>query len=72
MDDFYKVDFTVDSVQPLEIKDFKCLSTELLAHKELLFQVDAQYEDNRMILYKFIKIDSNGKAELIQDYQQRE
>ncbi len=67
-DDFYKVDFTVDSVQPLEIKDFKCLSTELLAHKELLFQVDAQYEDNRMILYKFIKIDSNGKAELIQDY----
>lgn len=67
-DDFYKVDFTVDPVQPLEIKDFKCLSTELLAHKELLFQVDAEYEDNRMILYKFIKIHSNGKAELIQDY----
>lgn len=67
-DDFFKVDFTVDPTEPLEIKDFKCLSTELLAHKELLFQVDAQYEDNRMILYKFIKIDANGKAELIQDY----
>ncbi|NLZ47952.1 MAG: triple tyrosine motif-containing protein [Clostridiales bacterium] len=67
-DDFYKVDFNVDTVQPLEIKDFKCLSTELLAYKDLIFQVDAQYEDNRMILYKFIKIDANGKAEVIQDY----
>ena len=67
-DDFYKVDFTVEPMEPLEITDFRCLSTELLAYKELLFQVDAQYEDNRMILYKFIKIDSNGKAELLQDY----
>lgn len=67
-DDFYKVDFTVEPMEPLEITDFRCLSTELLAYKELLFQVDAHYEDNRMILYKFIKIDSNGKAELLQDY----
>lgn len=67
-DDYQKVEFTVQSIDDLEIKDFKCLSTDMLVDQELIFQVEAQYEDSRMVLYKFIKIYQNGKAQCIQDY----
>ncbi|MDP4090069.1 MAG: triple tyrosine motif-containing protein [Bacillota bacterium] len=67
-DDFERLEFNVLSIDALEIKDFKCLSTEMLVDNELIFQVDAEYEDSRMVLYKFIKIYQNGKAQCIQDY----
>lgn len=67
-DDFQTVSFNVRDIRKLEITDFKCLTKNLLKGREILFQVNASYEDSRMILYKFIKIDSNGDAHCIQDY----
>lgn len=67
-DDCKKLEFNVLSLDELEIKDFKCLSTEMLVDQELIFQVEAKYEDSRMVLYKFVKIHQNGKAQCIQDY----
>jgi hypothetical protein len=67
-DDFKKVDFEVLPIKGLEITDFKALSTEFLVDSELIFQVEAAYEDNRMIMYKFIKINSDGTALCLQDY----
>ncbi|WP_027626733.1 triple tyrosine motif-containing protein [Clostridium lundense] len=67
-DDFSKVEFNVMPLKNIEIKDFKCLSTELLCESDLVFQVDVDSEDNRTILYKFIKIYSDGTSLCIQDY----
>lgn len=67
-DDFKKVSFTVENIKKLEITDFKCLITDLFVDNELIFQVDAVYEDSRMVLYKFIKIGMDGNTECIQDY----
>lgn len=67
-DDFQKVQFEVRPVKKLEITNFKCLTEEVLVDAELVFQVDAAYQDNRMILYKFIKIDSEGRIKCLQDY----
>lgn len=67
-DDFQKVQFEVKSVKRLEITNFKCLTEEILVGTELVFQVDAAYQDNRMILYKFIKIYSDGRIKCLQDY----
>lgn len=67
-DDMKKVGFEVVAVKRLEITNFECLTTNILAGNELTFQVDASYEDKRMILYKFVKICPDGTAVCIQDY----
>jgi hypothetical protein len=67
-DDFQKVEFNVVPIENLEITDFRCLSTEMLVDQEIVFQVEAKHEDSRMVLFKFTKIYSNGKAEVLQDY----
>ncbi|MCM8711875.1 triple tyrosine motif-containing protein [Clostridium sp. SYSU_GA19001] len=67
-DDSQKVKFYVNDIKKVEITDFKCLITDLIADNELIFQVEAVYEDNRMILYKFIKINPDGSTQCIQDY----
>ncbi|MCY6369729.1 triple tyrosine motif-containing protein [Clostridium ganghwense] len=63
-----KVEYKVVEMKKLEINVFKCLTSELLVDEELVFEVGAQYDDNRMILYKFVKINSNGQTKCIQDY----
>ncbi len=70
-DDFKTVSFMVSEIEKLQIVDFKCLTTELLTDEELSFQVEAMYEDSRTILYKFIKIDSRGRALCVQDYSSK-
>ena len=67
-DDFMKIEFNVKAMQTLEIMNFKCLTENILEGLELVFEVDANYEDNRMVLYKFIKINSQGNTTCIQDY----
>ncbi|MFD3158146.1 triple tyrosine motif-containing protein [Haloimpatiens sp. FM7330] len=67
-DDFDTISFDVQNLKKVEIRDFKCLTKRIIKKKELLFQISASYDDNRMILYKFIKIDSMGDTECIQDY----
>ena len=67
-DDYGVVSFQVKENAKVEIKNIKCISNEFLVGKELDFQVEALHDDSRLILYKFIKIDSSGKAVCIQDY----
>jgi hypothetical protein len=67
-DDFKKVFFEVKGNNQVEIKDFKALTTELLVESELDFKVEAVHDDSRLILYKFVKINSEGGATCVQDY----
>ena len=67
-DDFMKIQFSVQAIQPLAIMGFKCLTEDILEGTELVFEVEASYEDNRMVLYKFVKINDEGNAICIQDY----
>jgi len=70
-DDFEIVSFQVIEIKALNIIDFKCLTKDVLAYDELLFEVEAEHEDRRMILFKFIKVDSLGKAKCIQDFSSK-
>lgn len=67
-DDMKKIAFEVVATKKLEITNFRCLVSNMLVDNELIFQVDASYQDNRMILYKFIKICPDGTAVCVQDY----
>lgn len=67
-DDFQIISFEVEGNIPVEITNFKCLSTELLVDSELDFQVETINDDSRIILYKFVKINSKGVAVCIQDF----
>ncbi len=67
-DDSFKVAFKVNSIDNVEIVDFNCLTKELICDEDLVFKVESVYEEGRDILYKFIKIDSNGTQQCIQDY----
>jgi hypothetical protein len=67
-EDATKIDFEVEDIENIEITDFKCLNSILLADEELTFEVNAIYEDSRTTLYKFIKLDLNGQAKCMQDY----
>ncbi|MCR3761599.1 triple tyrosine motif-containing protein [Clostridium felsineum] len=66
-----EVEYEVKAIKKVQIRDFKCLNDELYCESEIVFEVDAVHEDNRMILYKFEKIDSNGNSECVQDYSTR-
>lgn len=52
----------------MEIIYFKCLTENILEGTEIVFEVEAKYEDNMMLLYKFVKIDFLGNSICIQDY----
>ena len=67
-DDYGVIAFQVKENAKVEIKNIKCISNEFLVGKELDFQVEALHDDSRLILYKFLKIDSSGKALCVQDY----
>jgi hypothetical protein len=68
-DDFRNIKFNVGAVQALQIIRLKCLTQEeLLEGGELVFEVEATHEDNRMVLYKFVKMSSEGMSVCIQDY----
>ncbi|OFI06234.1 hypothetical protein CLOACE_11330 [Clostridium acetireducens DSM 10703] len=67
-DDFEKKEFEVTAIEKPEIINFQCLNSDILINSELIFQVDAKFNFDRTILYKFIKINSNGICSCIQDY----
>ncbi|WP_125152884.1 triple tyrosine motif-containing protein [Clostridium rectalis] len=67
-DDFKKVKLNVLPLNKVEIRDFKCLSKELLSGEEIIFQIDASSSDNRTVLYRFVKIKGDGTCSCIQDY----
>lgn len=70
-DEFTTVIFEANLPKKIEITDFKCLTKNLLVNEELVFKVKDNIEDKRTLLYKFIKINKEGKATCIQDYSSR-
>lgn len=70
-DDYTTIRFDVSMPVKTEIKDFKCLTEELLINEELVFKVEASLSNKRNLLYKFIRIDDDGKAICIQDFSSR-
>jgi hypothetical protein len=67
-DDIERIPFNVMPISKIEISDFTCLTQELLMDSEITFEVDIKYDDSRLVLYKFIKIDAEGHGECIQNY----
>lgn len=70
-DDFKTFSFKVEDVIKPEIIDFKCLTNDILVDEELVFQVAVKQTDERTLLYKFMKLNPDGKSYCIQDYSSR-
>ncbi|MGL4992452.1 MAG: triple tyrosine motif-containing protein [Sarcina sp.] len=70
-DDYSTVSFSVNNVENVEIVDFKCLAGDLLVGEEIIFKVDANFEDDRTGLYKFVKVRPDGSRICVQDYSSR-
>lgn len=68
VDDFTTIKFKVKEQPVIEVTSFKCLSDSLLVGEELIFKVGVNYEKSRTILYKFLRVDLNGRISCIQDY----
>ncbi|MEG1255816.1 triple tyrosine motif-containing protein [Clostridium sp.] len=70
-DDFENIEFKVTPMKPIEIKNIKCLSEDLIVDNELIFEIDAQFDESRVVLYKFVKIDEYGDMRVIQDFSSK-
>ncbi len=68
VDDFTTVKFKVKEQPVIQINSFNCLTESLLVGEELVFKVGVNYEKSRTILYKFLKVDLNGRITCVQDY----
>lgn len=68
VDDFTTVIFKVKEQPIIEINTFECLSENLLINEELIFKVGVNCDNSRTILYKFLRMDSNGRINCVQDY----
>ena len=68
VDDFLTIKFNVKEKQTLEINSFECLNEDILINEEIIFKVGCNLVNNQNILYKFFKVDKNGKMYRIQDY----
>lgn len=68
VDDFTTVIFKVKEQPLIEINAFECLSEDLLINEELIFKVGVNCDNSRTILYKFLRVDTNGRTTCIQDY----
>lgn len=70
-DDFANIFFRVLPMKPIRLNELKCLTEDLIVGKELTFETDASYDESRVLLYKFIKIDDRGNMHVIQDYSSK-
>ncbi len=71
-DDGKTIGFKVEPLSPIEIINLKCLTQDdLMVNREVIFQVESRCDSSRMILYKFYKVDEEGKVTLIQDYSSK-
>ena len=71
VDEFTTIRFKVVPGKTVEVTDFQCLSESLLVNEELIFKVTTNYADNRNILYKFLKLDKDGRMTCLQEYSSR-
>ena len=70
-DEFTTIKFDVAAKKKIEILDFTCYSEEFLVNSEMIFKVDTNLQNNRSLLYKFVKISEEGKNICVQDYSSR-
>jgi hypothetical protein len=68
VDDFTTVIFKVKEQPLIEVNAFECLTENLLINEELIFKVGGNCDKSRTILYKFLRVDTNGRITCIQDY----
>lgn len=68
VDDFTTVIFKVKEQPLIEVSAFECLTENLLINEELIFKVGVNCDKSRTILYKFLRVDTNGRITCIQDY----
>ncbi len=71
VDDFTTVKFEVKDLEKIEITNFLSLTQNMLVNEELIFKVEANYEKNRPLLYKFLKINKEGRVTCIQDFSSK-
>lgn len=67
-DDFKSIKFQVSPISKLEITNLKCLNETLLQDEELIFEVEANQDESRVVLFKFLRIDEEGEVFCLQDY----
>lgn len=68
VEDFDTVSFNVIEQPKIEIDGFECISKDILTNEDLTFKVHVNCDDRRTILYKFLKVDQNGRTTNLQDY----
>lgn len=71
VDDFTTVKIEVKELDKIEITNFECLTNNKLVNEELIFKVESNYQKNRPLLYKFLKVNKEGKVICIQDFSSR-
>lgn len=71
VDEFTTIRFKVIQGKIIEIIDFQCLTENMLVNEELIFKISTNCDENRNLLYKFLKIDKDGKINCIQEYSSR-
>lgn len=70
-DDFRKLEFNVFPIKPVKIINIKALTKDLIINNELTFEVDASFDEKRVVLYKFIRIDDHGNMRVVQDFSSK-
>ena len=70
-DDFTNISFKVFPMKPIRINNVKCLTEDLIVGNELTFETDATYDENRVLLYKFVKIDESGNMHVVQEFSSK-
>ncbi|MDO5518014.1 MAG: triple tyrosine motif-containing protein, partial [Clostridium sp.] len=76
-DDYKIVDINVKERKKLQITNIRCINSEIIAGDNLKFAVDTNLENNDnskddvIALYKFYKINKDGKSVCLQDYSSK-
>lgn len=71
VDDYIRLKIDIRGLEVIEITDFKVLSNKMVVNEELIFKVETNHEENRPLLYKFVKINKEGKYTCVQDFSSK-
>ena len=67
-DEFKEIEILVTPIEKITIVEYISLSSELVTNSELKFKVITNNAGSGVILYKFVKINFDGKKEVIKDF----
>lgn len=71
VDDFITLKIEVKDLRKIEITNFKCFTKNMIVGEELIFKVEANYDEKRPLLYKFLKVNNEGRTICVQDYSSK-